>query len=83
MTRTQVYLEIAEELQFGKYILQQVIGKSAEGLGRVYLWARNAKRGKSSQNQSSKFVGLRMVRDSWQMLIGQEDWLEAVWSKMA
>lgn len=58
MTRTQVYLEIAEELQFGKYILQQVIGKSAEGLGRVYLWARNAKRGKFNQSLSSNFICL-------------------------
>ena len=28
--------------------------------------------GKSSQSPSSKFIGLRMGRDPWQMFIGQE-----------
>lgn len=40
--------------------------------GRLYLWARNAKREKSSQNPSKKFMGLRMGRDSWHMFVGQE-----------
>lgn len=28
--------------------------------GRQYLWARNAKRRKSGQSLSSKFIGLKM-----------------------
>lgn len=41
-------------------------------LGGVYLYAnggkssQNAKRGKSGQRPSSKFVGLKIGRDSWE-----------------
>ena len=38
----------------------------------LYVWARSAKRWESSQSPSSKFIGFRMERDSWQMFIGQE-----------
>lgn len=30
--------------------------------GRMYLWARSAKRGSSSQSLNSEFFGLRMER---------------------
>lgn len=83
MTRNGAYSEIAEELQLGKCTLQQATGESIEGMDRLYLWARNARRGKCSQNPSSKFIGLRMGRDSWQMFICRQGWLEAGWSKMA
>lgn len=36
MTGNWVYLEIAEELKFGKCMLQQATGGSLEGLRRAY-----------------------------------------------
>ena len=40
--------------------------------GQMCLWARRAKRGKSGQSPSGKFIGLRMGRDSGRMFVGQE-----------
>lgn len=40
--------------------------------GGPYLWARSAKRGKSSQSSNSEVHGLKDGRDSWWMFIGEE-----------
>lgn len=63
MTRNRVCLGIAEELQFRKGMMQQAPCESVEGLGWLYLWARSAKRRKSSHSPSVKFFRLRMGRD--------------------
>ena len=61
MTRNWVYLGIAEELQFGKCMLQA---------GPMRAWGSSVN-GKERKEKGVRPVW-RMAKGSWQMFIGQE-----------
>ena len=69
---TRVCLGIAEKLSFTIVKCSKLQACPLKGWGELHLWARSTKRGAPSQSSRSKFIGLRMARDSWQMFIGLE-----------
>lgn len=56
-------------------MLQQATGESLEGLGQAVFMVKGYKKGVFFQSSSSKFIGLTMERDSWQMsLVRSKSW---------
>lgn len=52
------------------------------GYGQAVFMGKECKEGQVQPESKQYFIGLRMGRDSWQMFICQQGWLEAGWSKM-